>query len=361
MRIREVFFHDFRSFQGPRCISFLDPLTDTVRPITAIAGTNGTGKTTILEVIEAFLKYFTMGYPQPSFLAELEESRGSVQIVVEIEKADLPFLDSSIKAEAPLSIYMAVGDREKLPKFAAARHPPHSAALFSPSRTLSSSGLGSKLKEQARHFSKHLVSLYGGLIYFPHHRQLTSKKGGPIQAPPEVNDWLFHYSSSDKWEGSLEQLWVWQNYLDLEAQVLGQPAVNLKPFTETIEQMLGAKRSIWIERGRVWVTPPNDQYNGRAARVLLEALPAGEQQLLLLVAELTRHRRKGAVIMIDEPELSLHPTLQRQLLHYLRTFAREWDSQIILATHSLEILRAVHQSERLILDQLEEATNVSFN
>ena len=65
--------------------------------------------------------------------------------------------------------------------------------------------------------------------------------------------------------------------------------------------------------------------------------------------------------MIDEPELSLHPTLQRQLLHYLRTFAREWDSKIILATHSLEILRAVHQSERLILDQLEEATNVSFN
>ena len=98
--------------------------------------------------------------------------------------------------KAPLCIYMAVGDREKLPKFAATRHPPHSAALFSPSRTLSSSGLGSKLKEQARHFSKPLVSLYGGLIYFPHHRELTSKKGGPIQAPPEVNDWLFHYSST---------------------------------------------------------------------------------------------------------------------------------------------------------------------
>jgi len=97
--------------------------------------------------------------------------------------------------------------------------------------------------------------------------------GGPIQAPPEVDDWLFHYSSSDKWEGSLEQLWVWQNYLDLEAQVLGQPAVNLKPFTETIEQILGPKRSIWIERGHVWVTPPNAQHNGRAARVQLEALP----------------------------------------------------------------------------------------
>ena len=30
MRIREILFHNFRSFRGERRISFVDPLTDTV-------------------------------------------------------------------------------------------------------------------------------------------------------------------------------------------------------------------------------------------------------------------------------------------------------------------------------------------
>jgi len=57
--------------------------------------------------------------------------------------------------------------------------------------------------------------------------------------------------------------------------------------------------------------------------------------------------------MIDEPEISLHPTLQRQVVHQLRRFARDWEMQVILATHSLEVLRAVHESERISLDQLD--------
>jgi predicted ATPase len=77
--------------------------------------------------------------------------------------------------------------------------------------------------------------------------------------------------------------------------------------------------------------------------------------VLLLFGELARRRRKGAVLMIDEPEISLHPTLQRQVVHQLRQFAREWDMQVILATHSLEVLRAVHESERILLDQLDQA------
>ena len=57
MRIRELFFHDFRSFRGPHPISFVDPLTDTVRPISVLAGTNGSGKTTILDSVEALLDF----------------------------------------------------------------------------------------------------------------------------------------------------------------------------------------------------------------------------------------------------------------------------------------------------------------
>jgi len=52
MRVRELEFHNFRSFRGRRQISFVDPLTNDVRPVTVIAGTNGSGKTTILDTIQ---------------------------------------------------------------------------------------------------------------------------------------------------------------------------------------------------------------------------------------------------------------------------------------------------------------------
>ena len=87
----------------------------------------------------------------------------------------------------------------------------------------------------------------------------------------------------------------------------------------------------------------------------LSQLPSGEQQVLLLFGELARRRRRGAVLMIDEPEISLHPTLQRQVVYQLRRLTREWDMQVILATHSLEVLRGVDESERILLDQLDTA------
>ncbi len=42
MRVPEIIFRDFRNSRGEQRISFVDPLTDQARPITVIAGTNGT-------------------------------------------------------------------------------------------------------------------------------------------------------------------------------------------------------------------------------------------------------------------------------------------------------------------------------
>ncbi|RMF33160.1 MAG: ATP-binding protein [Chloroflexi bacterium] len=110
-----------------------------------------------------------------------------------------------------------------------------------------------------------------------------------------------------------------------------------------------------MRQGRALVPAPWSGDGNATTKVRLDQLPSGEQQCLLLFGELARRRREGAIIAIDEPEISLHPTLQRRVVHQLGRFAREWDSQIILATHSLEVLRAVHASARIILDQLAES------
>lgn len=43
MRIRELYFHNFRSFRGERAISFVEPLTNRARALTVLAGSNGSG------------------------------------------------------------------------------------------------------------------------------------------------------------------------------------------------------------------------------------------------------------------------------------------------------------------------------
>jgi len=193
--------------------------------------------------------------------------------------------------------------------------------------------------------------MQGGLLYFPSDRQLGPSVRGPVEPPPDKPEWLFRYSTPKGWKGSLEQLWVWQNYLDLE-EGRGERA-HLKSFVETVENILGPDRRITVREGRVRVPVGWINGNGERPQVSLDQLPSGERHVLLLFGELARRRRPGAIILIDEPELSLHPTLQRLVVHRLREFAREWDSQVILATHSMEILRAAHESERVILDQLD--------
>ena len=118
-------------------------------------------------------------------------------------------------------------------------------------------------------------------------------RGGPIEPSSEEEKWLFHYSPNDQWQGSLEQLWVWQNYLDLEKRdKRNGERSGLPRFVESVEEVLGENRRIFVEEGRVRVTTPYT-VDGEEAAVRLNQLPSGEQQVLLLFGELARRRRTG--------------------------------------------------------------------
>lgn len=123
----------------------------------------------------------------------------------------------------------------------------------------------------------------------------------------------------------------------------------MKPFVASVEDILGQDRRITVNEGRVTV-PVSWRNNGETARVRLDQLPSGEQQVLLLFGELARRRRKGAIIAIDEIENSLHPTLQRLVMWNLRKLAQEWDAQVIVTTHSREIINTVRGGAFINLD-----------
>ena len=70
----------------------------------------------------------------------------------------------------------------------------------------------------------------------------------------------------------------------------------------------------------------------------IEELSTGEKTLISKILYLYFKDVKDKVILIDEPELSLHPSWQNKILKLYETFAEKNNCQIIIATHSPHII-----------------------
>lgn len=385
MKIREIVFNNFRSFRGEHRISFVNPVTQEVNPVTVLAGSNGSGKTTVLTAIEDLLGYVMEPNKPSELLREAMADDSFIGMEIELSAQDLSetqgtasdtteqhTADTELRAIEVL--YIAVGIQDLAPKgfeihkqhlvcqlreLVARRDSPREVRRgWKMNRKFAN--VGKRFQNAVSRMHKGASPLAGGLLLFPHDRRLELISGGPIEPPPEERQWRFHFSSSNRWQGSLEQFWVWQNYLDLEAD--GEGSNHLAKFVDSVKYTLGEDRTITVRQGRVRVAPDvrrssntNDGDKVLGPKwlepgVRLDQLPSGEQQVLLLFGELARRRRPGAVIAIDEIENSLHPTLQRLVMWNLHQIARDWDAQIIVTTHSLEVIHAVRGSAFVNLD-----------
>jgi predicted ATPase len=169
--------------------------------------------------------------------------------------------------------------------------------------------------------------------------------GGPI-APEEESPWAYRYMPTNQWKGSVESFLVWQNYLDLEDRDKGIQADRFQRIASAINQLLDQKRIMGVERGRVVIEVSSRKKHG------LDDLSSGERQIVLLLVEITRHIKPRGIILIDEPEISLHPTWQRGLVVALDKIIEQYDAQVIMATHSVEIASMVLPYEVLFLSDL---------
>lgn len=77
----------------------------------------------------------------------------------------------------------------------------------------------------------------------------------------------------------------------------------------------------------------------------IEGLSNGEQQILSKVFVLFTEDMKGHVILIDEPESSLHPAWQTRILSVLRRCSELNDCQILVATQSPQVIASAHKEE----------------
>ncbi|MBO5053742.1 MAG: AAA family ATPase [Muribaculaceae bacterium] len=87
-----------------------------------------------------------------------------------------------------------------------------------------------------------------------------------------------------------------------------------------------------------------------------ESLSSGERKLIAKVLPLFLEKVKGALVMFDEPEDSLHPAWQSHFLGLIRRVVElnEEDCQVIIATHSPQIIGSAKSEELRVLTRDSE-------
>lgn len=90
--------------------------------------------------------------------------------------------------------------------------------------------------------------------------------------------------------------------------------------------------------------------NENCDKILLSNLSTGEKELIMKALYLEISCPQNAIILIDEPEKSLHPRWQQQILQVYERIARKYDSQFIIATHSPHIIASTNPQNLYLLD-----------
>lgn len=92
--------------------------------------------------------------------------------------------------------------------------------------------------------------------------------------------------------------------------------------------------------------------NSQGEEFDINELSSGEKQLFLRTLSIKMLEPEDSIILIDEPELSLHPKWQQQIIKVYQSIGK--NNQIIVATHSPHILGSVRSENIIILSKNEE-------
>lgn len=99
-------------------------------------------------------------------------------------------------------------------------------------------------------------------------------------------------------------------------------------------------------------------------KIPIDGLSTGEKQIVFRGAYLLRNVKKinGGIVLIDEPELSMHPKWQKKILSFYKklfTYDGEQKAQLIIATHSEYVIReALKDKEDTLVIILEDDNGI---
>ena len=134
-------------------------------------------------------------------------------------------------------------------------------------------------------------------------------------------------------EDDAKALLVYLNDLEKKLAVFDDLLEKLELFTNILNERRFTFKSINIsrEKGFYFKTINNKELK-------LSELSSGEQHEVVLLYELIFKTKPNILVLIDEPEISLHVTWQKEFLNDLLKIVKIQNFQVLIATHSPSII-----------------------
>ena len=134
-------------------------------------------------------------------------------------------------------------------------------------------------------------------------------------------------------EDDAKALLVYLNDLEQKLSVFDDLLEKLELFTGILNNRRFTFKSIAIDRDKGFY------FKTSTGKVLpLTQLSSGEQHEVVLLYELIFKTKPGILVLIDEPEISLHVTWQKEFLDDLLRIIEKQKFQVLIATHSPSII-----------------------
>lgn len=172
-------------------------------------------------------------------------------------------------------------------------------------------------------------------------RWVTPTKGlGEVVPDDPQLRWLVGYRANEEWKGQLE------------ASLLALKTVNPGKFQSVLADLnaLLAAKNILPEPDKTTLRL-RVQLSGSGGEHSLDDLSAGEHQVLIQLYLVSRFLKPGGIVLIDEPDLHLHPSLVASFLSRLEAQVKARDGQLLLTSHNPAIWeRYENQALRVQLD-----------
>jgi predicted ATPase len=315
-----------RNYRGLRSVE-VHGLAD--QPVVTVAGVNGSGKTLLLEAIVAAWR----GALHPPDIGPFGEGM-TVRLAFALEAQEVQALEDAVNPHperwgvrlpldpCPSQIQVEFTVRRDQPTSRQAPAEPWARALL-------------------RAFDPAGGMTFAIVDYLPANRLLATDESalpnpvivGPLVSPfsQSGDDAYFRFNALLPWLATLD-------YMELTAEREGrQPTGDFELLAERFEQATGKRLErpqTDVQGGgvRLWMRLPTGE------RHQLSSLSDGEQQVLALMYFALVTSKSGGILLIDEPELHLHPSLQQALIEVLRSMSDR--AQVWIATHAAKHIAA---------------------